>query len=127
MTDTEIIQLERQIEADTEATQIRLNSQYCPTCGTRKIRGKCEYCDPDAEKQRQAENSSFYAKNIPPRTCPLCGDRIRPAADKMTGEWWMTPSHTQIWRCEGCSFTGTFSDFCDQHDRDTLPEQELVY
>lgn len=124
MTDAEIIQLERQIEYDTEVTQIRLNSQYCPTCGTRKIRGKCEYCEPDAEKQRQAENSVFYAKNIPPRTCPLCGDRIRPAANRMTGEWWMMPSHAQIWRCEGdgCGFVGTFSQFCDESDRQAMQQ-----
>lgn len=127
MTDAETIMLERQIEADTEVTQIRLHSQYCPKCGTRKIRGKCEYCDHDAEKQRQAENSAFFAKNIPPRTCPLMGGKMRPAEDKMTGDWWMLPSHQQIWRCECCGFVGTFQDFCDEHDRQTLPEHDLVY
>lgn len=127
MTDLELATLEREIQDDTDATRIRLNSQYCPECGTRKIRGVCEVCQPEAAKQRQAENSAYYAAHIAPRTCPLCGDRIRPAADKMTGEWWMLGSRQQTWRCEGCTFVGTFQDFCDQHNRDTLPEHELVY
>lgn len=127
MTDLELATLEREIREDTEATVIRLHSQYCETCGTRKIRGICETCNPEAEKQRTADNSAFYDAHIAPRTCPLCGDRIRPAADKMEGEWWMLPSHRQTWRCDGCTFVGTFQDFCDEHDRQTLPESELVY
>lgn len=93
-----------------------------------KMKFSCDTCD-SAGTRKQIENSEFYATHIAPRTCPLCGCKIRPAADKMTGEWWMTPSHTQIWRCEGegCGFVGTFADFCDQKDRETLPESELVY
>lgn len=45
MNDLELATLEREIREDTEATVIRLHSQYCPTCGTRKTGGKCMYCD----------------------------------------------------------------------------------
>lgn len=66
MTDAEIIQLERQIAEDTEATQIRLHSQFCPTCGTRKIRGVCEYCEPDAEEQSEHEQTcgNYYSDEV---------------------------------------------------------------
>lgn len=40
-----LIRLEREIEADTEVTQIRLSTQFCKLCGTRLIGGKCGYCD----------------------------------------------------------------------------------
>lgn len=112
----------------------------CPVCGRGlqrptyatldaepgAMRFTCDTCE-SAGTRKQIENSAFYAANIAPRTCPLCGSKIRPAGDKMQDDWWMTPSHTQTWRCEGCSFVGMFADFCDQHDREMLPESELVY
>ena len=46
MTEGETIRLEREIERDTEVLQIRLASQFCKTCGTRLVNGKCQYgCD----------------------------------------------------------------------------------
>lgn len=109
----------------------------CPVCGRGlqrptydtldatpdKMRFTCDTCE-SAGTRKQIENSAFYSTHIAPRTCPLCGDKIKPAADKMTGDWWMTPSHTQIWRCEGdgCGFVGTFSQFCDKSDRRAIQQ-----
>lgn len=79
------------------------------------------------DKITQSVNSKFYAEHIAPRTCAICGGQIRPAADWMTGEWWMLSSHKMAWRCGSCSFTGTFSDFCDEADKiTTMPDFESV-
>jgi len=91
----------------TNATQIRSTARYCPECGTQVGRYGCDQC-----------NGWYYANAIQPRTCPIDGGKIRPAADKMAGMWWIDlPSHRQTWRCDGCSFVGTFQDFALKANR----------
>lgn len=78
-------------------------------------------------KITQLDNSTIYEEYFAPPTCAICGGQIIPAADKMTGDWWMLSTHKMVWRCGSCSFTGTFSDFCDEADKiTTMPDFENV-
>lgn len=84
-------------------TQIQSAIRYCADCGAQVGRYGCETC-----------NSKYFATTIQPRICPIDGGKIRPAADRMTGMWWMLSSHQMTWRCDGCSFVGTFADFANE-------------
>lgn len=125
-------------EFDSTTYERSVHAFPCPLCNVghqrpnvtaglpfEQWRYECDHCLATGTR-KQIQNSAFYAERIAPRTCKLCGGKIRPAADRMQADWWMQPSHKQIWRCEDCAFTGTFRDFTDEADRQLviMPDYE---
>ena len=58
------------------------------------------------ESQVEGLQGTLIAAGIRPRPCKICNGNRRPAADKMSGVWWMTRSRNWQWRCEACGFVG---------------------
>lgn len=56
------IRLERERERMYEADQIRLHAQYCQECGTRLVKGLCQYCDKiTLDKIRAFSKGQWYS------------------------------------------------------------------
>ena len=123
-------------EFDGDAYTRSVHSFWCPICKAGRQRPnvtavyfddwryECDHCRATGTKQ-QIENSAFYAERIPSKTCPICGDKQRVYAQRMSGDWWMSPTRKWIWRCEGCTFVGTLADFRDEADRQAAPMFEV--
>jgi hypothetical protein len=127
-------------EFDPDAYSRSVYSFWCPVCDAGRQQPdiklnlahsygewiyRCDHCEAGGTK-KQIENSAFYAARIPPRTCPICGDRIMPYAQRMQGDWWMQPSRTWAWRCQGCTYIGDFRDFADEANRQLVTFESVA-
>lgn len=124
-------------EFDEAAYTRSVNRFHCPICNAGDCRPnvtaglaysqwmfECDVCGVTGTKS-QIMNSALYAARIDPRTCAICGGAIRTYARRMSGDWWMTPSHVWIWKCTGCTFVGKLADFDAQARQiKTMPDFE---